>query len=90
MPEFSPKTAKPTSWVNNLLSLLSLLVLIGGGLAFGEGFGGILWLLLKWILCVFALAILLAASKAKPKDAGVQTFMHIAMFVSAFLVLMFD
>ena len=90
MSEISSKAAKPTSWFNNLLSMLSLLVLVGGGFAFGESFGGVLWLLLKWILCVFALAILLAASKAKPKDAGVQTFMHIAMFLSAFLVLMFD
>lgn len=90
MPEISSKTAKPTSWVNNLLSLLSLLVLVGGGLAFGESFGGIVWLLLKWILCVFAIVILLVASKAKPRNAGVQTFMHIAMFVTAFLVLMFD
>ena len=90
MSEISSKTARPMSWFNNLLSLLSLLVLVGGGLAFRETLGGIVWLLLKWILCVFAIVILLAASKAKSKNAGVQTFMHLAMFVSALLVLMFD
>ncbi len=81
---------KSNQWIKNLLGLLSLIVLIGGGLAFGESFGGIVWLLVKWVLSLIAIAAVLAVSKAKPEDGGVSMTLNVAMFIAAIVVLMLD
>jgi len=81
---------KNNQWIKNLLGLLSLIVLVGGGLAFGESFGGIVWLLVKWVLTLFAIAVVLVICKAGPGNPGVSMTLNIAMFIAAIVVLLFD
>lgn len=90
MSETSTDTQKGTAWVQNFIGFLCLIILIGGGLAFEEGFFGILWLLIKWVLSFFAVAAVLVICKAPPKSPTVQAVLNTTLLIAAILVLMLD
>jgi len=88
----SDTTEKPlsdntgTPWFLNLLSIVALFILVVGTLTSGLSIGGMLWSFVKWILSMFAIAILVVLSGAKNDSKGVPTFLTVSALIAAIVV----